>query len=73
MYRAPERGMSTYPPPSPQGWLTAVIRAQRRERSSLAAFLTGTTVIVWRTIKKKKKVIALFDLVFADQSKQDTF
>lgn len=70
MYRTPERGMSTYPPLSPKAWLTALLRAQRGERSFLAAFFTSTTVIVRRIIKRK--VIILFDLVFADQSKQDT-
>lgn len=71
--QSPREGHVYIPPhpPPPKGWLTAAIRAQRRERSFLAAFSTSTTVIVWRLLKKE--VIALFDSAFADQSKQDTF
>lgn len=72
MCRTPERGMSTSPPPlHPQRpGLRALMRAQRRARSFLAAFFTSTTVIGRRIMKKK--VITLFDLVLAGQSKQDT-
>lgn len=70
MFRPPERGMSAYSPASPKAWLTAPMRAQRRERSCILHQHRGDCEENRK--KKRKKVITLFDLVFADQSKQDT-
>lgn len=69
MYRTPERGMSTYSSTPPKAWLTAAIPAQRSETGLPAAFLSQRRGDSEED--HKRRVITLFDLAFADQSKQD--
>lgn len=70
MYRTPERGMSTYPPSTPKG-LANGTDASSEERGEPPRCILHQHHSDCEE-NHKKKVITLFDFVFADQSKQDT-